>query len=123
MTSSVSFGVGYDSDVDRVQEILLDEATRASKTIDGMLSDPPPNVFFEPGPGDFALNYQVSFSILRFSEQTRVKSELRKLIFKRLQREGISMPFPTQTIQIESTTPASPDRSRTAAAPYRDASA
>lgn len=105
MTSSVSFGVGYESDVDRVNAILLEEAAKAASVIDGLLADPPPKVFFEPGPGDFALGFVVYFSITRFAEQLRIKSEIRKLIFKRLQREGISMPYPTQTIQLESKSP------------------
>jgi small-conductance mechanosensitive channel len=106
MTVSVSVGVSYDSDVDRVDAILLDEATNASASIEGMLSEPPPKIFFEPGPGDFALGFQIKFSIVRFAEQLRIKSELQKRIFKRLQREGINIPFPTQTILLESKNPA-----------------
>jgi small-conductance mechanosensitive channel len=106
MTSSVSFGVGYDSDVDRVQGVLMDEALKAASSIEGMLSEPPPKILFEPGPGDFALGFQVSFSIVRFAEQARIKSEIRKRIYKRLQSEGISMPYPTQTILLESKNPA-----------------
>jgi len=104
MTSSVSFGVGYDSDIDRVQAILLDETMKATATIDGLLADPRPNVLFEPG--DWSLNFQINFSISRFSELGRIKSQLRALIFKRLIREGITMPFPTRTILLESKNPA-----------------
>lgn len=106
MTSSVSFGVGYESDIDRVQAVLLDEAMKATATIDGLLADPAPSVLFEPGPGDWSLNFQVNFSISRFSEQGRIRSQLRALIFKRLVQEGITMPFPTRTILLESKNPA-----------------
>jgi small-conductance mechanosensitive channel len=104
MTSSVSFGVGYDSDIDRVQAVLLDETMKATVTIDGLLVEPAPNVLFEPG--DWSLNFQVNFSISRFSEQGRIRSQLRALIFKRLIQEGITMPFPTRTILLESKNPA-----------------
>ena len=106
MTSSVNFGVGYDSDIDRVQAVLLDETMKATATIEGLLADPPPRVLFEPGPGDWSLNFQINFSISRFSEQGRIRSDLRALIFKRLMREGITMPFPTRTILLESKNPA-----------------
>jgi small-conductance mechanosensitive channel len=104
MRSSASFGVGYDSDIDRVQAILLDETMKATAAIDGMLADPAPSVLFELG--DSSLNFQVNFSISRFSEQARIRSQLRALIFKRLLREGITMPFPTRTILLESKNPA-----------------
>jgi small-conductance mechanosensitive channel len=104
MTSSVTFGVSYDSDIDRVQAILLDETMKATATIDGLLAEPPPSVLFEPG--DWSLNFQINFSISRFSEQGRIRSQLRALIFKRLMREGVTMPFPTRTILLESKNPA-----------------
>ena len=54
-----------------------------------------------PGPGDWALVFQVKFSVAEFADQYLVKSELRKRIFKRLRKEGISIPFPTHTVILE----------------------
>src|SRR5580704_10794230 len=104
MTLSVTFGVGYNSDIDRVEEILLDEAIAGAGRIQGLLADPKPYVLFNPGPGDWALVFQVSFNVAQFADQYRVQSELRKRIFKRLQKERISMPFPTHTIKLEHAT-------------------
>ena len=101
MTMSVTCGVGYESDIDRVEAILLDEARSAAGQIQGLLADPSPYVLFNPGPGDWALGFQVSFNVAQFADQYLVQSELRKRIFKRLQREGISMPFPTRTVFLE----------------------
>ena len=101
MTMSVSFGVGYDSDVDRVEAILLDETISAAAAVRGLLADPAPYVRFTPGPGDWSLGFQVSFSVAEFADQYLVQSELRKRIFKRLRKEGISMPFPTRTVVLE----------------------
>jgi small-conductance mechanosensitive channel len=101
MTVSVSFGVGNESDIDRVEAILLDEAKIASEHLAGMLADPPPNIRFNPGPGDYSLGFQVNFSVAEFTDQFLVQSELRKLIYKRLQKEGISMPFPTRSVILE----------------------
>lgn len=101
---SVSFGVGYDSDVDRVEKILLDEAVGAANEIQGMLADPAPSILFSPGPGDWALLFQVNFNVRDFGAQYLVQSELRKRIYKRLSAEGISMPFPTRTVVLEQKT-------------------
>jgi small-conductance mechanosensitive channel len=101
MAMSVSFGVGYDSDVDRVQGILLSETVTATGEVKGLLADPAPYVLFSPGPGESALVFQVNFSVEDFGSQYRVLSELRKRLFNRLMAEGITMPFPTRTIHLE----------------------
>ena len=103
---SVSFGVGYDSDIDRVEAILLDEATAAASSIPGILTDPAPSIRFTPGPGDWALVFQISFHVGEFKDQYLAQSEMRKRLFRRLQRENITMPFPTQTVLLESKNPA-----------------
>jgi small-conductance mechanosensitive channel len=100
---SVSFSVGYDSDIDRVQGILLAETLAAVGKVPGMLGEPEPYVLFNPGPGQSALVFQVNFSVDGFGIQNVTQSELRKRLFKRLKSEGITMPFPTQTIILEKT--------------------
>ena len=105
MGMSVSFSVGYDSDVDRVEAILLEETLAAAGVLEGLLADPPPSIRFNPGPADWALIYQVNFNVAQFADQYKVQSSLRKLLFKRLQAEKISMPFPTSTVQVENMQP------------------
>jgi small-conductance mechanosensitive channel len=101
MGTSVSFSVGYESDLAHVQQILLDEATAATAELDGLLADPAPSVLFNPGPGDSALVFQVNYSVRDFGAQGSVQSELRKRLFSRLKQEGISMPFPTRTVILK----------------------
>jgi len=100
---SVSFSVGYDSDIDRVQGILLAESLAAVGSVPGLLGEPEPYVLFNPGPGQSALVFQVNFSVDGFGIQSVTQSELRKRLFKRLKSEGVTMPFPTQTIILEKT--------------------
>lgn len=106
MGLSIAIGVGYDSDIDRVDRILLEETIAAAASISGLLTDPAPNIRFNPGPGDWALVFQVNFNIGQFADQYLVQSELRKMLFKRLLREGITMPFPTSTVLLETKKPA-----------------
>jgi small-conductance mechanosensitive channel len=101
MMMSLSFGVGYESDIDRVEAVILDEATLAVGKIKGLLSEPAPYVRFNPGPGDWSLGFQLNYNVAEFADQYLAQSELRKLIFKRLQKEGISMPFPTRSLIVE----------------------
>ncbi len=99
MGMSVSFGVAYDSDIDKVEAVLLDESKTAVGTIPGLLGDPPPKILFNPGPGDWAPVFQVNFNVGQYSDQFLVQSELRKLLYKRLRKEGIELNFPTRTVQ------------------------
>ncbi|HWF07141.1 MAG TPA: mechanosensitive ion channel domain-containing protein [Bryobacteraceae bacterium] len=100
MGMSVSFGVDYESDVARVERILLEEATAAAAQIDGLLAEPAPSVLFNPGPSDSALVFQVNCNVADFAAQGRVQSELRKRLFNRLKAEAINMPFPTRTVLL-----------------------
>jgi small-conductance mechanosensitive channel len=93
-------GVSYDSDPDRVEQVLLDEAQTAAREVPGMLADPAPGVSLDPGFGDSALAFTLGYSVREFGDQFRVRHELRKRILKRLRREKIDMPFPTRTVYV-----------------------
>jgi small-conductance mechanosensitive channel len=102
--TSVSVSVGFDSDIDRVQAILLEETIAAANAIQGLLPEPAPSVIFSPGPGDYALGFQVNYSVNEFGSQSFVQSELRKRLFKRLRAESITVP--TRTLLVEQKNPA-----------------
>ncbi len=55
MAASVQVSVGYDSDPDHVERVLLDLARQGAFEIPGMLADPSPSVSFDPGFGESAL--------------------------------------------------------------------
>ncbi len=97
---SIQVGVGYDSDPDHVERVLLEEARAAAGEVPGMLADPAPSVTFDPGFGDSALGFTLGYSVQEFSDQFRVRHELRKRVLQRLRRERIDMPFPTRTVFV-----------------------
>jgi small-conductance mechanosensitive channel len=99
---SIQIGVAYDSDPDRVEQVLLEEAQTAAREIPGMLAEPAPGVSFDPGFGDWALGFTLGYSVQEFADQFRVRHELRKRILKRFRQEKIDMPFPTRTIYMRS---------------------
>src|SRR5262249_16602668 len=55
----VVVSVSYSSDIEKVERVLLEEATHAAGQIPGLLADPAPSVRFEPGFGDSALGFTV----------------------------------------------------------------
>jgi small-conductance mechanosensitive channel len=97
---SIQVNVAYQSDTERVEHVLLDEALHAAREIPGMLSDPAPGVSFDPGFGDWALSFTVGYSVREFTDQFPVRHELRKRILKRLRQEQIEIPFPARTIYM-----------------------
>ncbi|MBN1643743.1 MAG: mechanosensitive ion channel family protein [Dehalococcoidales bacterium] len=92
--------VSYDTDVDKLERILLEEGKRAIKEVDGILPEFEPVVRFLPGFGDFSLNFVFVVRVKQFVDQYIVQHELRKRILKRFRAEGIEIPFPIRTIQM-----------------------
>ena len=94
MVASILCGVAADSDIDRVEKLLLEEATAGASEIQSVLADPPPAIRFNPGPWGDALIFQVVFSVSKFADFPVARSEVRKKIFRRLRKEGIVISFP-----------------------------
>jgi len=103
MSLNIPVSVGYDTDPDLVEAILLEEVQNAAG-VPGLLSDPSPSVRLIPGFGDSTLNFTLTCHITEFAEQFRVQHELRKRILKRFRAEQIDMPFPTRTVYLREQT-------------------
>jgi len=101
MAVQLPIRVSYASDPERVERVLIDEATRAVKEVRGMLRDPGPTVQFIPGFGDSSLDFTLTCQVEQYESQGPVMHELRKRIFKRFQQEGIEIPFPTRTVYMK----------------------
>jgi small-conductance mechanosensitive channel len=100
MSLPLNINVSYRSDPRRVEEILIEEATRATSEIEGLLGDPAPFVRFIPGFGDSSLNFTLICQVREFVDQYYVQHELRHRIFERFKKEGVEIPFPQRTIYL-----------------------
>jgi small-conductance mechanosensitive channel len=100
MSLLVPVGVSYDSDPDRVEEILVEEAEKAVGQLPGLRGDPAPFVRFIPGFGNSSLDFTLICQVEEFVDQYSVQHELRKRIFGRFREEGIEIPFPQRTVHI-----------------------
>ncbi|HDP70348.1 MAG TPA: mechanosensitive ion channel [Actinobacteria bacterium] len=104
MSLKIPISVSYDTDLERVEEILVEEAKKAAGEVEGLLDEPEPFVRFIPGFGDFSLDFTLICQVKEFVDQYLVQSELRKRIFKRFKEEGIKIPFPIRTVYLEGKT-------------------
>jgi small-conductance mechanosensitive channel len=100
MASKVQVGVGYGSDPERIERVLLDIGRQGAQEIPGMLAEPGPSVVFDPGFGESSLGFTLNYHVAEFADQGGVRHELRKRIFHRFREEGIEIPFPTRTVQL-----------------------
>ena len=98
MSVSIIVRVGYASDPDRIEGILIEEAKKAVGEVPGLLGEPEPVVRFAPGFGDYGLEFTLICQVESFSEQLLVQHELRKRIFRRFKQEGIAVPVVERTV-------------------------
>lgn len=89
----IDVGVGYDSDMDQVRRVMLDEAARHPVVID----DPSPSFFFLEF-GDSSLNVSMRCWVADVSEQFLTASELREQVLNRFREEAIEIPFPQRVV-------------------------
>lgn len=100
MSLSVPVSVGYESDPDEIERVLVEEALEGAKTIPGLLAEPEPFVRFIPGFGESSLDFTLICQVTEFVDQYKAQHELRKRIFKRFRTERINIPFPIRTVYL-----------------------
>ncbi len=101
MAISMPVSVSYDADPEKVERVLMEEATRGTGEVPGLLADPSPSVRFMPGFGSSSLDFTLTCHVSDVLDQQPVQHELHKRIFKRFKQEGIEMPFPTRTVYLK----------------------
>jgi small-conductance mechanosensitive channel len=100
MALLIPVSVGYTSDLDLVQRLLLEEASRDIARIPGLLATPAPLVRFIPGFGQSSLDLTLVVSVREFADQQLVQHELRLRILRRFRAEGIEIPYPSRTVYL-----------------------
>lgn len=113
MALLVPISVSYGSDPERVERILVEEATRAAGEVPGLLAEPAPFVRFIPGFGESSLDFTLICQVREFVDQYLAQHELRKRIFRRFREDGIEIPFPQRVVHVLN----GDDRQRAAATP------
>ncbi|MEM1922927.1 MAG: mechanosensitive ion channel family protein [Nitrososphaerota archaeon] len=102
LSLSTTIGVSYDEDPDRVEQILLDEATRAVSEIGGANPSFTPLIRFAPG--EYSLNYTIIWRANSVRERGLQIHEMNKRLVKRLRQEGVEIPYPARVIYLKGST-------------------
>ena len=95
---SISVGVAYGSDPEKVRDILLDVASKNRR----VLKNPAPYVLFKDF-GTSSLDFELRFYINDIWKGWTSPSDLRYEIFNRFKEEGIEIPFPQIVVNKPST--------------------
>lgn len=98
MRVTLNCGVGYTSDLDRVEELTKETIAKAIDQID---SADQVEFYFQEF-GDSSINYMARFYIVGESalEKFKAKNTVIKAIKKAYDRENINIPFPIRTLEF-----------------------
>ena len=89
------FGIGYDDDIDKATDIIIEEAEKHEH----ILEDPAPSVrLTELGDSSVGLKSRVWISNPARSDFVKTKGEYVKAVKQRFDEEDINIPYPNRTI-------------------------
>ncbi|WP_372479179.1 mechanosensitive ion channel family protein [Halomicrobium sp. HM KBTZ05] len=89
------FGIGYDDDIDRATEIILEEADEH----EGILADPEPSVrLIELGDSSVGLQSRIWIANPSRADFVKIRGEYVKAVKQRFDEAGIDIPYPNRTI-------------------------
>ncbi len=92
---SIDVGVSYQSDPERVKDILLEVAREHPQ----VLTHPEPYVWFSNF-GDSSLDFRLFCFALNITRQLSIQTDLRIAIVKKFRAEGIEIPFPQSDVHF-----------------------
>jgi len=96
----VEVGVSYESDLEKVEEIVLDVAKEVLKEVPGGVKDFEPFVRYNKF-GEFSINLSVFLRAEEFANQFLIKHEFIKRLHRRFKQENIKFPYPVRTVYLE----------------------
>lgn len=96
----IDVGVAYKTDLRKCEEVIVDVAKDIMSRVPGGVADFTPFVRFHTF-GDFAIQCTVILRGRRFVDRFLIKHEFVMTLHERFAREGIEIPFPVRTVQIQ----------------------
>jgi MscS family membrane protein len=101
VVTSLSVGVSYNADPEKVEKALLNAVESAKKKL------PPGRILDAPAKarlwefGEFSLTYKLFIPISDYTTQWETQAQIRKEILSEFKKGKIEIPFPIQTIQLK----------------------
>jgi small-conductance mechanosensitive channel len=96
----VSVGVHYNSDLDKVEHVTVEVARETMKEVPGGVPSFEPFIRYHTF-ADFSINFNAILRAKDWPSTHLVKHEFIKRLQKRYAKEGISIPYPIQTVLHE----------------------
>ncbi len=93
----IPVGVGYDSDLDVVERVVMEVANDLHQYMDEMNKQSTPSFKFR-GFGQSSIDFMVYFRGNKYGDQNPIIHEFVKKLHKRFNEEGIEIPFPIRTV-------------------------
>ena len=93
----IPMGVGYDSDLDVVERVVMEVANDLHQKMDEMNKKSTPSIKFK-GFGESSIDFMVYFRGNKYGDQNPIIHEFVKKLHKRFNDEGIDIPFPMRTV-------------------------
>jgi small-conductance mechanosensitive channel len=90
-------GVGYDSDLEHVEQVTIEVASEVMQEVAGGVSDSVPFIRYNQF-NDFSINFTVIMRGTEFVDQYLIKHEFVKRLHRRYREENIVIPFPIRTL-------------------------
>lgn len=100
MACLVQVGVSYKSDLEQVEKVTVEVGREVLKKVTGGIPTFDPFIRFHTF-ADFSINFTVILRVSEFVDQYLVTHEFIKALHKRYNQEGIVIPFPIRTVQME----------------------
>src|SRR3989441_683392 len=92
----IRVGVEYKNPPNRVKDALA----RAASTAEGGMGGPPGRIYLGDF-ADFAVIYEIKFYMGNHARINEINDAVRTNVWYELKREGITIPFPIRTLQLE----------------------
>ncbi len=100
ITLQITFGVGYDSNLEQVEQVTVAVAKEVMQTVPGGVPEFQPFVRYQSFE-DYRINLIVCLRVNEFLDQHIIRHEFIKRLHKRYQEEGIEIPFPSRNVYMK----------------------
>lgn len=97
---SLGIKVDYNVDIEKTEEIIIDEFKKVSQSMSGIEADPAPSLAFNPGIQDYYIEYSLGFFVSKYTDRVPILNSARRAIHIRLIKENIRF-YPVQTINLK----------------------
>jgi small-conductance mechanosensitive channel len=98
---SVHIGVGYESDLEKVERVTIEVAKEVLRETEGGVKEFEPLVRFHTF-GDYSIKLTATLQANEYANQYIIIHEFIKRLHRRYQSEGIEIPSSLQTLQLRS---------------------